>query len=86
MFQVLLWGKYIPEEVQQTVLFIDLFRKRKGPVLTSWSIVGLGVLVALLGYTLSDHDQRLGRWVAGFGLANVVVGVLNMFRPVIKGR
>ena len=66
------------------MLFMEHFRKQKSPALTSWSVVGLGALVALLGYTLSEHDERLGAGVTGFGLAHILLGALDMLRPTIK--
>ncbi|NMB41086.1 MAG: hypothetical protein GX996_04025 [Firmicutes bacterium] len=65
---------------------LDHFRKQKSPTLTSWSVVGLGALVALLGYTLSDYDKKLGAGVTGFGLAHILLGALDMLRPAVKGR
>jgi len=52
--------------------------------MTSWSVIGLGALVTLLGYTLSEHDERIGAGVTGFGLAHILLGALDMFRPTIK--
>jgi hypothetical protein len=60
------------------------FKKQRSPSMTSWSVVGLGALVTLLGYSLSDHDERLGAGVTGFGLAHILLGALDMFRPTIK--
>jgi len=66
------------------VLFMNHFKKQRSPSMTSWSVVGLGALVTLLGYSLSDHDERLGAGVTGFGLAHILLGALDMFRPTIK--
>lgn len=52
--------------------------------MTSWSVIGLGALVALLGRSLCDHDERLGAGVTGFGLAHILLGALDMLRPTIK--
>ncbi len=66
------------------MLFMNHFKKQRSPSMTSWSVVGLGALVTLLGYSLSDHDERLGAGVTGFGLAHILLGALDMFRPTIK--
>lgn len=48
------------------------------PVTVSWIVVGLGIIVTLLGYYLTPGDWGYG--VLGFGLAHIVLGVLDMFR------
>jgi hypothetical protein len=60
------------------------FKKQRSPSMTSWSVIGLGALVALLGRSLCDHDERLGAGVTGFGLAHILLGALDMLRPTIK--
>ncbi|GGH18052.1 hypothetical protein [Paenibacillus segetis] len=44
----------------------------------SWIVIGVGIVVALIGYYLTPSDWAYG--VLGFGLAHIVLGVLNMFR------
>lgn len=45
---------------------------------TSWSMIGVGIVIALIGYYLSPSAWGYG--ILGFGLANIVLGVLDMFR------
>ena len=67
------------------MFLMDRFmNRRKSPAMTSWSVIGLGALVTLLGYTLSEHDERFGAGVTGFGLAHILLGALDMLRPTIK--
>jgi hypothetical protein len=65
----------------------NYFRKKQPsrPV-TSWTVIGLGALVMLLGNSMSDVDERFRAGVSGFGLAHVLLGALDMFRPSIKER
>ena len=58
-----------------------LLREQINPSVTSWSVIGLGALVAILGYSLSDYDERLGAGVTGFGVAHILLGALDLFRP-----
>lgn len=48
---------------------------------TSWVVTGLGVTVTGIGALVGG---RLGAGIAGFGLAHVVLGVLDNFRPLIR--
>lgn len=45
---------------------------------TSWGITGLGVVVAGVGRMVGG---TLGAGLMGFGLANIVLGLADMFRP-----
>ena len=45
---------------------------------TSWVVTGLGVAVSGLGARMKG---RVGDGLMGFGLAHIVLGVLDMFRP-----
>lgn len=49
---------------------------------TSWSVTALGAIVATLGalLTKSRMRRRLGSGVLGFGLAHVVLGLLDRMR------
>ena len=51
---------------------------------TSWIVAGLGVLVSLLGWFLMPNAWGYG--ILGFGLAHIVLGVLDMFRHTDKAR
>ncbi|AWB44366.1 hypothetical protein DCC85_09100 [Paenibacillus sp. CAA11] len=44
----------------------------------SWIVTGLGVVVSLLGYYLTPNAWGYG--ILGFGLAHIVLGILDMFR------
>jgi hypothetical protein len=45
---------------------------------TSWTVVVLGVIVSLLGWYLTPNAWGYG--ILGFGLAHILLGVLDMFR------
>ena len=61
-------------------------KKQSSPAVTSWTVIGLGALVMLLGNSMSDVDERFRAGVSGFGLAHILLGALDMFRPTIKER
>ncbi|WP_422657230.1 hypothetical protein ACK8P5_15860 [Paenibacillus sp. EC2-1] len=44
----------------------------------SWIVTLLGVIVSLLGYFLIPNNWGYG--ILGFGLAHILLGVLEMFR------
>ncbi|MDO9534403.1 MAG: hypothetical protein Q7J85_03505 [Bacillota bacterium] len=50
---------------------------------TSRATLGLGVLVTGLGKMIGG---KIGNTVTGFGLAHIVLGSLDMFRPTVRGR
>ncbi|GIO66898.1 hypothetical protein NYE48_09790 [Paenibacillus sp. FSL M7-1455] len=50
----------------------------------SWIVTGIGVIVSLLGYYLTPNAWGYG--ILGFGLAWVVLGILNMFRQPVPDR
>lgn len=47
-------------------------------MITSWVVTGLGVIVSLLGWYLTP--DRWGYGLLGFGLAHILLGILDMFR------
>jgi len=47
---------------------------------TSWVVTGLGAVVSGLGATM--RQSRLGTGILGFGLAHMVLGILDMVRPL----
>ncbi len=49
---------------------------------TSWLVTGLGAVVSGLGATM--RRSRLGAGVIGFGLAHVVLGLLDRLRPSVN--
>ncbi len=50
-------------------------------VTTSWIVVGLGVIVSLIGWYIGGY---WGAGILGFGLAHILLGVLDTFRPAVK--
>jgi hypothetical protein len=50
-------------------------------VTTSWIIVGLGVVVSLIGWFIGGN---LGAGILGFGLAHIVLGLLDTARPSVR--
>jgi len=48
---------------------------------TSWTILGLGAGVTILGRMMGG---ALGAGLTGFGLANMALGVLDQFRPTVR--
>lgn len=49
---------------------------------TSWIVVGLGVVVSLVGWLLIDGN--IGSGILGFGLAHIVLGLLDTARPTVR--
>jgi hypothetical protein len=49
---------------------------------TSWVVAGLGTVVSGVGLALRRSKLRTG--IIGFGLAHVVLGVLDRLRPSVK--
>ncbi|HLV09089.1 MAG TPA: hypothetical protein VKY40_02680 [Halanaerobiales bacterium] len=49
---------------------------------TSWVVAGVGVAVAALGYSLMP--SLWGAGILGFGLAHIVLGLLDTQRPTIR--
>ena len=50
--------------------------------LTSWVVIGIGVVVAAVGWLFITG--LLGAGVTGFGLAWIVLGIIDLFRPTVK--
>ena len=48
---------------------------------TSWIVTGVGAVVTGVGYMTGGN---LGAGIMGFGLAHVVLGILDMFRPSVR--
>jgi len=48
---------------------------------TSWVVTGVGAAVTAAGLMTGG---MLGAGITGFGLAHVVLGVLDMFRPTVQ--
>lgn len=50
-------------------------------ITASWIVVGLGVIVSLIGWYIGGY---WGAGILGFGLAHILLGVLDMFRSTVK--
>ncbi|KXG75155.1 hypothetical protein AN618_20250 [Fervidicola ferrireducens] len=48
---------------------------------TGWVVAGIGAVVAGVGTMVGG---TLGAGITGFGLAHIVLGVLDMFRPTVR--
>jgi hypothetical protein len=51
---------------------------------TSWVVTGLGIVVSLIGWYLTPNDWGYG--ILGFGLAHIVLGILDMFRDPARNQ
>lgn len=51
---------------------------------TSWVVTIVGVVVSLLGWYLTPNAWGYG--ILGFGLACIVLGILDMFREPARQR
>lgn len=49
---------------------------------TSWFVVGAGIIVSAIGYFLMPGQFAAG--VLGFGLAHIVLGLLDLTRPAVR--
>ena len=49
---------------------------------TSKAVVGVGTAVTALGASLKN--SRLGAGLIGFGLAHIMLGTLDQFRPSVR--
>ncbi len=54
------------------------------PSATSWTVSGLGLLVSTLGARMLN--RKFGAGILGFGLAHIVLGQLDRFRPTVRER
>lgn len=50
----------------------------------SWIVTILGIIVSLIGWFLTPDAWGFG--ILGFGLAHIVLGILDMFRQPVKTR
>ena len=48
---------------------------------TSLAVAGTGAVVTGVGRLVGG---RMGAWISGFGLAHIVLGLLDMARPTIR--
>lgn len=49
---------------------------------TSWVVTIVGVIVAAIGYFMLPGELAAG--ILGFGLAHIVLGLLDMMRPTVR--
>lgn len=49
---------------------------------TSWAVTGLGTAVSFLGALAFKKSWKPG--IIGFGLAHIVLGLLDLSRPTIR--
>ncbi len=49
---------------------------------TGWILVGVGAVVSLIGQMIKPRE--LGAGILGFGLAHIILGILDMMRPTAK--
>lgn len=54
------------------------------PTTTSWTLIAVGALVSGIGYSLLPG--RFGAGLLGFGLAHIMLGILDMFREAARNR
>ncbi len=48
---------------------------------TSYIVIGAGVVVTLIGWYVGGN---WGSGIMGFGLAHILLGTLDLFRPAVK--
>lgn len=53
-------------------------------MIISWIVAGLGVIVSLIGYYMTPSAWGYG--ILGFGLAHILLGILDMFRNPVRSR
>ena len=66
----------------RTLKLIKMKNKAKDPTTTGWAVSGLGLLVSSLGAKMVD--RKIGAGILGFGLAHMILGQLDRYRPTIK--
>lgn len=65
-------------------LYIKRYKVRVSDVGTSWVVTILGVIGSLIGWYLTPIVWGYG--ILGFGLALIVLGILDMFREPVRSR
>ncbi len=65
-------------------IVIQSYKSEVERMTTSWVVTGLGIIVSLLGWYLTPSAWGYG--ILGFGLAHVVLGLLDMFREPVRAR
>lgn len=50
----------------------------------SWIVTGLGIIVGMLGWYLTPSAWGYG--ILGFGVAHVLLGILDMVREPVRSR
>lgn len=51
---------------------------------TGYIVAGIGLIVSLIGYSLLP--DLFGAGILGFGLAHILLGLLDCVRPTIRER
>ncbi|MEW5784598.1 MAG: hypothetical protein AB1767_05880 [Bacillota bacterium] len=59
----------------------DMVGVLKKGTTTSWAVAGLGIAVTGVGKVVGGS---LGAGIMGFGLAHVLLGMLDMARPTVR--
>jgi hypothetical protein len=49
---------------------------------TGWIVVGVGAVVSIIGQLM--RPSEFGAGVLGFGLAHIILGILDMMRPTVR--
>ena len=65
-------------------MFMDRFQKKRSPAVSSWSVIGLGALVTILGFSMRGTNEKLQAGITGFGLAHILLGALDMLRSTAR--
>ncbi|HAF17366.1 MAG: hypothetical protein ACN4A7_08420 [Thermacetogeniaceae bacterium] len=60
-----------------------MLRRKNKATTTSKAVMGIGALVTGLGRLVGG---RVGDSITGFGLAHIVLGAIDMFRPSTRFR
>lgn len=58
----------------------NIFNFDRKASMTSWSVIALGACVTLAGMFLANSDEKMKAGMAGFGLAHILLGALDLFR------
>lgn len=58
--------------------------RNKHSTTTSWAVTGLGAVVTTLGWVLRPRSRKASSGIMGFGLAHLVLGLLDMVRPTVR--
>jgi hypothetical protein len=51
-------------------------------MITSWVVTALGIIISIMGWYLTPNAWGYG--IFGFGVAHIVLGMLDMFREPVR--